>query len=192
VPTVEPRRCVISTESRTEGAALDEEAIRDFLASDYPALVANLALVTGSWEEAEDAVQEALARAWVRSEGGEIFVALRAWVAVVALNVARSRFRRFRAERRATEILGSRALTSERWEEAEPGSELALDTRRLIRGLPRRQREVVLLHYYLDLSIDEIARALRVTQGTAKKALFRARETIARAVAQEETTDVTH
>jgi RNA polymerase sigma factor (sigma-70 family) len=177
---------------RNEGAALDEEAIRRFLASDYPTLVANLALVSGSREEAEDAVQEALARAWVRSEKGDVIVALRAWIGVVALNLARSRFRRLRAERRATEILGSRALTSQRWEEAEPGSDLAMDTRQLVRRLPRRQREVVLLHYFLDLSIDEIARALRITRGTAKKALFRAREVIARAVTQEERTDVTH
>jgi RNA polymerase sigma factor (sigma-70 family) len=177
-----------------EGAALDEEAIRHFLASDYPALVANLGLVTGSREEAEDAVQEALARAWVRSERGEVIVALRVWVGVVALNVARSRFRRLRAERRATEILSSRALASERWEQAEPGSELAMDTRQLLSRLPRRQREVVLLHYYLDLAIDEIASALRITRGTAKKALFRAREAMARSVGEEEAavTDVTN
>jgi endonuclease YncB( thermonuclease family) len=47
--------------------ALDDETIREFLETTYPRLVAAVALVAGSRDAAEDAVQEALARAWERA-----------------------------------------------------------------------------------------------------------------------------
>ena len=45
---------------------VDEVAIREFLHTDYPRLVAAVALACGSRPAAEDAVQEALLRAWER------------------------------------------------------------------------------------------------------------------------------
>jgi DNA-directed RNA polymerase specialized sigma24 family protein len=62
--------------------------------------VAAVALVTGSRPAAEDAVQEALVRAWERTRKGEAIDSLGAWVATVALNVSRSGVRRKMAERR--------------------------------------------------------------------------------------------
>ncbi|TMK96344.1 MAG: SigE family RNA polymerase sigma factor, partial [Actinobacteria bacterium] len=66
---------------------MDEQTIRGFLATDYPRLVAAVSLACGSRAAAEDAVQEALARAWER---GEHIEALRAWVMKVAINLVRS------------------------------------------------------------------------------------------------------
>jgi RNA polymerase sigma-70 factor, ECF subfamily len=45
--------------------------------------------------------------------------------------------------------------------------------------LPRRQREVVVLHYFLDLAVDDIAAQLNVTSGTVKTSLHRARAALA-------------
>jgi RNA polymerase sigma-70 factor (ECF subfamily) len=174
--------------------ALDEERIREFLASDYRALVANLTLLTDSRDEAEDVVQEALVRAWIQSDKGRPIEALRAWVGVVAVNLARSRLRRVRVERRAKAVLLPRQLEAEPADAGSAGADIAIDLRRVVRRLPRRQREVVILHYYLDLGLDELARALGISQGTAKKALHRARETIGKAMEDKEgatSTDVT-
>ncbi len=55
-----------------ETELLDEQAIRAFLRDEASRLVAAIALVTQSRQEAEDAVQEALARAWERSGREEI------------------------------------------------------------------------------------------------------------------------
>ena len=55
---------------------MDETEIRLFLRDGYPRLVGAVALVTGDFTTAEDAVQEAVARAWERSERGETIVAL--------------------------------------------------------------------------------------------------------------------
>jgi DNA-directed RNA polymerase specialized sigma24 family protein len=72
---------------------VDEVAIGEFLHTSYPRLVAAVALTSGSRPAAEDAVQEALIRAWERSDKGEEIASLEGWVATVALNLARSGLR---------------------------------------------------------------------------------------------------
>src|SRR5438046_2549255 len=90
----------------TSPAGLDEAAIRAFVVEDYPRIVTGLSVMCGSRTAAEDAVQDALAKAWERSERGEHIEQLAGWVTVVARNSLRSWFRRVRAERRAREALG--------------------------------------------------------------------------------------
>src|SRR5205814_8600328 len=75
-------------------AVLDEADIRAFVSTDYPRLVAGLAVVLGGRAAAEDAVQEALVRAWERSRRGETIESLRSGVAVVAMNLLRRRLGR--------------------------------------------------------------------------------------------------
>lgn len=47
-----------------------------------------------------------------------------------------------------------------------------------LRALPRRQREVMVLRYYLDLSEDQIAEWLGISNGSVKRHAFRATETL--------------
>jgi RNA polymerase sigma factor (sigma-70 family) len=54
-----------------------------------------------------------------------------------------------------------------------------MDVGRAVSGLPLRQRQAVVLHYYLDLDVAETARTLGVSPGTVKTALHRARRTLA-------------
>ncbi len=145
----------------------------------YPRLVAAVTLVSGSRPAAEDAVQEALLRAWERSERGERIESLPAWVATVALNLARSGVRRVLAERRARARLGPA-------DPAEAGAEDRLDVERALAALPRRQREVVVLRYYLEMDTRETAAVLRVHEGTVKSTLAKARATLAQALGVED------
>jgi RNA polymerase sigma factor (sigma-70 family) len=157
--------------------ALDEVAIRQFLERDYARLVAGLSLVTGSQPVAEDAVQEALARAWERSLRGEVISSLRGWVAVVALNVVRSRFRRLRVERSALRFTeGARPALSL------DASEDRLDLERALRSIPRRQRDAIVLRYAVDLPIRDVATALGLTEEGVKALLYRARRSLADAL----------
>lgn len=44
-----------------------------------------------------------------------------------------------------------------------------------VSALPRRQREVVTLHYLLDLPVREVAAVLSISEGSVKSHLFDAR-----------------
>lgn len=161
-------------------ALLDEASLREFLATTYPRLVAGIALITGSRGAAEDAVQEALARAWERSERGEQIESLPAWVTRVAMNLSRSRLRRMRVEAKHREEI----VSSTR--DAFATSDHRMDVERALAALPRRQREATVLRYYLGMDLAEIAGALHVNQGTVKTTLFRARKTLATALGEPE------
>jgi DNA-directed RNA polymerase specialized sigma24 family protein len=57
--------------SRDHGGPVDDARLRAFVAGEYPRVVATVELVCGSLPAAEDAVQEAMARAVERSRRGE-------------------------------------------------------------------------------------------------------------------------
>jgi RNA polymerase sigma-70 factor, ECF subfamily len=54
---------------------------------------------------------------------------------------------------------------------------------RAVRSLPRRQAQVVALHYLEDLSVVEVARVLGCAEGTVKAHLHTGRETLAQRLA---------
>jgi len=146
---------------------VDEVELREFLRERYPRLVGAVALVTGDAASAEDAVQEAIVRAWERTERGEQIGALDRWVAAVALNLSRSRLRRLRVERLARpRLIGESSR--------EPSAD-RVDVARALAALPRRQREVAVLRYFLDMGTAEIAMAMRTSEGTVKSQLYKAR-----------------
>ena len=158
---------------------VDEVAIREFLSTSYPRLVAAVALTSESRPAAEDALQEALLRAWERSEKGDEIDSLEAWVTTVALNLARSGLRRIRSERRARTRLARSTV-------GEPPTADRIDVDRALSKLSRRQREVAVLRYYLQLSTREVASALELDEGTVKSTLFRARGALALALGIDE------
>ena len=60
-------------------------------------------------------------------------------------------------------------------------------------SLSRIQRETTVMHYYLGMTVAEIARALRVREGTVKSTLHRARQILAPALGIEDPAEeVTH
>ena len=140
-----------------------------------------VALASGSYPAAEDAVQEALVRAWIRSERGEQLDSLPAWVAAVALNQTRSGWRRSMAERRARRRIPAGSGTA-----AAPSGD-QVDVARALEALPRRQREVAVLRYLLEMSTAEVAAALGIAEGTVKSSLARARAHLVEALAVHDT-----
>ena len=162
----------------------DDDRIRAFVDGEYRQVVATVALVCGSVATAEDAVQEALARAWEQTARGKEIERLPAWITTVALNLARSQMRRWRSERRARTRLG--ALRPEIHDVTGASGE-AYAIRQALLALPRRQREVTALRYYLGLDVRAIAEQLGIAEGTVKAMLYRARQSLA--VALDDTQD---
>ena len=148
----------------------------------YVRLVRAVALFSGTTDGAEDAVQEALARALEQSRKGRHIDSLEAWVVTTAFNHVRSRFRR--AARWGMRVDGTGAFQSGR--DVEPDDAELLDLRAAVRSLPTRQRETVVMHYYLDQSISSIGSALGIEEGAVKNALHKARGSLLSALTTDE------
>ena len=164
---------------------VDDARLRTFIATEYRRVVATVELVCGSLATAEDAVQEAMARAWERGARGEQIDRLPAWITTVSLNLARSQMRRWKAERRARDRMGAPGVAPD----APGASAEAHAVREALRALPRRQREVTVLRYYGGLDVEEIAKTLGISAGNVKAVLFRARQALATALADDVAND---
>lgn len=136
-------------------------------------LVRAVGAVCGDVALAEECAQEALLRAWERVDGGAELRSLEAWTVRVALNWCRSQQRRRGAEDRALQRL--RPVPDATNDPRPVGDELMT----AIADLPPRQREVVVLHYLLDMGIDDIATAVDTSAGAVKNALFHGRAALA-------------
>jgi RNA polymerase sigma-70 factor (sigma-E family) len=116
----------------------------------------------GDRHEAEDVAQETMTRAYVRWP--KVRGHAEAWVVRTTTNLVIGRWRRRRRP-------PSRATAS-------PGSDHGLADRlaltEALRALPRRQREVAVLRYLGDLSVEHTADALGCTPGTVKQHSARA------------------
>ncbi|HEY7280089.1 MAG TPA: sigma-70 family RNA polymerase sigma factor [Actinomycetota bacterium] len=117
-------------------------------------------LVTGDRQEAADVTQEAFARAYEHWRTVSRSDRPGAWVQRVAVNLALSWRRRQRL--RSREVAVAPAQTVEPPELPDPGLFAAL------RALPPQQRAAVVLRHWVDLSIEETARALGKKSGTVK------------------------
>jgi RNA polymerase sigma-70 factor, ECF subfamily len=143
-----------------------------FYDSVFARLVGQLRVVTGELQDAEDVVQEALARASMRWTRLQTYDAPEAWVRRVALNLAADRARRGRRRLAALRRLGPPAPTP-------PPQVEDLALLEALRGLSMGQRQVLVLHYLVGMSVQEVARTLGVPSGTVKVRLARGRSALA-------------
>lgn len=84
---------------------------------------------------------------------------------------------------------GREASAYERWQAGRSGPDVAapatdpdraMDVRRAVQSLPERLRTTVLLYYYADLSVEQVARELGKSAGSVKRELYDARALLAR------------
>jgi RNA polymerase sigma-70 factor (ECF subfamily) len=151
----------------------------EFYRSEYRAIVAMAYGLSGNICVAEELAQEgfiALLRLW---SGSSTVAEPSLWIRRVVVNLSVSRYRRVRAERRALQRVAGRR---EEWPGL-PEPEAAFW--RLARSLPRRQAQVVVLHYLDDRPVKEIAAILGCEPATVKVHLHRARRALAQRLGYE-------
>lgn len=157
-----------------------EEEFREFVAARSSALLRTAYLLAGDWATAEDLLQTALTKtylAWKRLGGIE---AVEPYARRVLINTATSWWRRRWHGERPTEVLPE-----------QPGPdrhEQALERDLLwrhVRALPARQRAVLVLRFYEDLSEAQTADLLEISPGTVKSQTARALATLRRRLAAE-------
>jgi len=140
-------------------------------------------MLVGDQTTAEDVVQEAflgLYRGWDRLRDPD---AVLGYLRTAVVNGARS-VHRSRGRARLLRVLHDPPVWS-----AEAAAMDGEDRRAVLAAiarLPQRQREVLALKYYLDLSEQEVAAILRVSRGTVAATGARALATLARQLREDQ------
>jgi RNA polymerase sigma-70 factor, ECF subfamily len=154
----------------------------EFYRANYGRVTALVAAVLGDRHEADDIAQEAFARAlarWPRLAGYEV---PEAWVRRVALRLAIDSGRRFRRTLRTMPLLRAAARPAG----PEPGEALPFtELGQALAGVPLREREVLVLHYVADLSVQQIADERGIPAGTVKARLAAGRRRLEQGLARD-------
>jgi len=142
-------------------------------------------LLVGDRGCAEDVVQDVFTRLCARDRVIRRDSTM-AYVRTAVVNGCRSVLRRRALARR---VAVSRAVP---WRDTQDSAEqtaiLAEDRRQVLAalaGLPSRRREVLVLRFYLNLPVAEVAAMLGISQGSVKSATARGLDTLARRLGEE-------
>lgn len=139
-----------------------DRAFAEFYEEHFRALSGYARSLVRDTELAADMAQEALVRTFSR------WVAVReprAYAYLTVTNLAREHWRHAEVERRHMPALVDRRHS--------PAADLSV--RDLVERLPHRLRDVVVLHYYADLPLHEVAVVLGRPAGTVRRRLHEAR-----------------
>jgi RNA polymerase sigma-70 factor (ECF subfamily) len=151
--------------------------IQELYATSYRRLLGQLIGVTGNVAEAEDVVQEAFVRGLdhprrlLGADNPE------AWLRTVAVNLARSRWRR------AQRLVGLAPRLVDAPRESDSDGHIVL--LQALRALPAGQREAIALHHLADLTVEEVAATLGLPTGTVKARLSRGRAALSARLVKE-------
>jgi RNA polymerase sigma factor (sigma-70 family) len=157
------------TAERVHRVAAGPEAFARFYTDVFGDLAGYGWSLTGDAHTGDELAQEALTRVYAR---WALLRDPRPYAYRTVTNLARDRWRSAARETSGlSELIDTRSVPA-------PDA-TTLDA---VRRLSPPLRDVVLLHYYADLPIDEVARVLRRPVGTVKRRLFDARAALAAAL----------
>jgi RNA polymerase sigma-70 factor (sigma-E family) len=150
----------------------------DFVSTRGPSLLRFAYLLTSDAHQAEDIVQEALARAHLRWRRIDSYDMPEAYVRKVVLRQYLSWRRRRSSSEIAVAAVPDRAVGQDVADRVADRQQLSV----LLAGLPKMQRAVIVLRYFEDRGDDDIAQLLGCAPATvrshAARALNRLREAI--------------
>ncbi|GMQ92684.1 MAG: SigE family RNA polymerase sigma factor [Acidimicrobiia bacterium] len=167
---------VDEAEMPSSGVLRAKESFDRFYEREFRSVVGLAYALSGSRAASEDLAQEAFIAAHRNWDKVGSYDKPEAWVRRVVSNLSVSRFRK-----RASEIKALTRLAGFRSESAalpELPSE-AVEFWSKVRKLPRRQAQVIALHYLEDRSVAEIADILECSQNTVKVHLHKGRQKLA-------------
>ena len=159
-----------------------EEEVADLFRAEYRSLVRLATLLLGDVGAAEEVVQDAFVKlqvGWARLRDP---AKAPAWLRSAVLNGARSRLRRASVRKRHLEPVPAPTTNVET-------DAVAHDERRrmlvALRTLPARQREALVLKFYMELSEAETAAAMGVSAGSVKTHVHRGLASLEAALQEE-------
>jgi RNA polymerase sigma-70 factor (sigma-E family) len=148
----------------------DREAFDALVETRSTGLLRTAYLLTGDWGTAEDLLQTALAKTWFHWSSLRDHGAAEAYVRRVMSRTSATWWRRKWHGERPTEVLPEVLSGGDPFGDADQREVL----RRALASLPPRQRAVVVLRFYDDLSEAQVAELLGCSVGTVKSTTSRA------------------
>lgn len=124
-------------------------------------------LISGSADDAADLVQDALVKTFGRLRNGFSVASAEAYVRKAILNTYLDGGRRRTLWRRIAHLTAG----PEEQESAAPASDERIDLQAQLRRLSPRERACIVLRYYEDLKVDDIAGQLEISSGAVKRYL---------------------
>lgn len=149
-----------------------------FYSASYRRIVGQVFALLGDLHDAEDVTQDAFAKASFHWSRIAAYDHPEAWVRRVAFNEA------YNSSRRARRWLAALARHGPPTDVPAASAD-RLDLHHALRRLSPRHREVLVLHYIAELSVEEVAGQLRLPVGTVKSRLNRARHALAEQLGDE-------
>ncbi|WP_265444021.1 RNA polymerase sigma factor [Flexivirga meconopsidis] len=161
------------------GEATVERAVREVYDAHFGRLVGWTTTLIGDRDLAHDVATEAFVKLMTHWHSVQD---PRAWLYTAAANQVRDHWRKRGREAAAYDrFVGGRRTT-------ETAAEPALDTatrltvRDAVESLPERHRLAVLLHYFADLSVAQVASQVGKSEGAVKRDLYDARRLLAQSL----------
>lgn len=142
-------------------------------------------LLLGDSNDAEDVAQETFLRAWNHLKRFDSTCPLRPWLLSIASNLASNR------RRSAGRYLAAltRAFRDEpapiNLEEKNLQSNDANELWKAVKTLNFQDQQIIYLRYFMDLSVNETAQAMKIAEGTVKSRLNRAIEKLRKIIQQD-------
>ncbi|MDQ3758303.1 MAG: hypothetical protein M3394_10690 [Actinomycetota bacterium] len=153
----------------------DHSDFASWYSAAHPKVVTSLMLVTGDLHAAQEAADEAFARAYDRWRRVSEMASPTGWTYRVAFNVLRRKWHRASLERKlllrrpAPGVIPAPA--GETWE--------------AVRHLPDRQRTAVVLRFVADLTEAQVAATMGVSRSTVSSSLVAAKRSLGRMLADD-------
>ncbi|WP_378126371.1 RNA polymerase sigma factor [Cohnella boryungensis] len=159
----------------------DEKGLLNELMTAYGKDVWNYAYsMTRKWDLADDITQEVFIKVFRNMHAFRRDASVKTWLLTITRNTAidfqRSAFFRKVTLSDFVEDYGERRSVEQEVLESSAMSEMW----KMVLGLPKKYREVIILFAHHQLSLKEIAQVLDVTEGTVKSRMFHARQKLSK------------
>lgn len=141
-----------------------------FCRQQHARVLGMLGLYCGDRDLAEELTQEALARLCNHWERLPTVDDAERWLTRVAFNLAKSTFRTKATRRRVLDRYGPTMAPGD----SRDDSATAIAVRAAVAALPERERRALILRYFADLRVAEVAAIMSCPEGTVKTLTYQA------------------
>lgn len=152
------------------------EAFRDLLQSHLPRVLRIAQRMTGNATTAEDVAQEVMVRLWKKTQDWDLqgSASMRTWLYRVTINLCidKSRERKLEPIDEFEDILPGK---KEEFSDVH-NQQVKFIISSLLETLSKQQRSVIILSYYEEMTVKEIAAIMKLTPGAVSALLHRGRK----------------